>query len=250
MQAFAVRGYQVENLTKKERRALRRKEKEEKRTANLTDKKRKKIIGWSMIGGSVVFIIFIIIWLTANKGGELTFELDDQNPYKGNKDSSVVIREFSDFQCSACRVAYFNIKNFMEEYKDKVKFIYYDFPLKSIHKNATRAAEAARCAEMQGDFWGYHDMLFERQKGWEDLQNPNEIFISYANELGFDGAAFGLCLTEGRRREIVEDNYKKSYNLGLNSTPTIFINDKKFTGVMSVESLKEKVDLLLESETE
>lgn len=237
---------QNQNLTKKEKRALKRQIREENRTINLSAKKRKKIIGWGILGTAAVFIVLIIVWF-APRGGqkEFTFELDAQNSYKGNKEASVVIREFSDFQCPACRVAYFNIKQFMDEYKDRVKFIYYDFPLVSIHKNAMPAAIAARCAEARGYFWEYHDLLFESQKNWESLKDTIETFTSYAKELDMDEAAFSACLNEERYKDTVQRNLDKAYKLGLNSTPTIFIGDEKFTGVMSVDQLREKVNSLL-----
>lgn len=237
----------MENLTKKERKALKRQQKEEAKLQRRSAKKRKKMIGWSVLVIAVIFIIFIIAWFAAkSEPRELSWDLDAQNPYQGDKESSIVIREFSDFQCPACKSAAFNIKQFLNDYKDKVKFIYYDFPLISIHDNARRAAEAARCAEAQGNFWGFHDMLFERQKGWEGLKDPDEVFASYAKELELDDAALRICLDEERYKDIVQDNLDKAYELGLNSTPTIFINDEKMRGVQSAEQLKEKIDELLE----
>lgn len=235
----------TQNLTKKERKTLRRQMKEEIKVVNLSAKQRKKIIGWGILGLAAVFIVFIIVWFAAKSGSrEFTFELDAQNPRKGNNEASIVIREFSDFQCPACRAAYFNINKFMEEYKDKVKFIYYDFPL-SIHKNAVPAAIAARCAEAQGNFWGYHDLLFENQKSWESLKDPGEIFASYAKELNLNDAAWILCVKEKRYEDVIKKNLDKAYELGLNSTPTIFFNQEKTTGVLSVEQLMERVEALL-----
>ncbi|MEK7627120.1 MAG: DsbA family protein [Patescibacteria group bacterium] len=235
-----------QNLTKKERKALKRQMKEERKETNFTARKRKKIIGWGLLGVAMVFVIFIIIWFVKNGGNsEFSFELDAQNPQRGATEATVVIREFSDFQCPACRSFSSNINQFMKEYGDKVKHIFYDFPLVSIHKNSLGASMAARCAEVQGNFWGYHDMLFDRQKNWEISQNSNDVFVGYAEELDLDGNALRVCLDEKRYEEIVKKNLDKANKLGLNSTPTIFINDKKFKGVLSVDDLKKEVDLLL-----
>lgn len=236
----------LQNLTKKERKALKRQMKEERKETISAARKRKKIIGWTLLGAAAVFIIFIIIWFAGQgNGGTFTFELDAQNPQRGAADATVVIREFSDFQCPACRAFSFNINQFMKEYGDRVKHIFYDFPL-STHKNSLSSAMAARCAETQGNFWGYHDMLFDRQKDWENSKNPNDIFINYAKELNLDESALKICLEDGRYEDIVNKNLDKAYALGLNSTPTIFINDKKFRGVLSVDDLKKEVDSLLE----
>ena len=88
-------------------------------------------------------------------------------------------------------------------------------------------------------------MLFDRQKNWEISQNSNDVFVGYAEELDLDGNALRVCLDEKRYEEIVKKNLDKVNKLGLNSTPTIFINDKKFKGVLSVDDLKKEVDLLL-----
>jgi len=239
----------LQNLTKKERKALKRQMKEERKETIFTARKRKKIIGWGLLSATVVFIIFIIVWFAQNSGsGEFTFELDAQNPRRGAAEATVVIREFSDFQCPACRSFSFNINKFIGDYGGKVKHIFYDFPLLSIHKNSLSASMAARCAETQGKFWDYHDMLFDRQKNWETSQDPNEVFIGYAKELNLDENALRICLNEKRYEEIVKKNLDKANELGLNSTPTIFINNKKFRGVLSVDDLKKEVDLLLNRE--
>ncbi len=235
-----------QKLTKKERKALKRQEREQAKLKTFSKKQMKKMIGWGIIGLVAVFLVVIIIVAIAKSGSrEFTFELDAQNPSKGNTEASVVIREFSDFQCPACRSAYFNLKSFMDEYSEKVKFIYYDFPLTSIHDNAMTSAIASRCAETQGKFWEYHDILFERQKGWSDLKDPSEVFASYAKEIEIDDAAFSICLKEERNEDLVKNNLNKAFKLGLNSTPTIFINDEQMRGVVSVEELKSKVDALL-----
>ena len=236
----------MQNLTKKERKALKRQMKDERKETIFAARKRKKIIGWGLLGATALFIIFIIVWFAGQGGrGEFTFELDAQNPQRGAAETAVVIREFSDFQCPACRAFSFNINQFMKEYGDKVKHIFYDFPLLSIHKNSLGASMAARCAEAQGNFWGYHDILFDRQKNWETSQNPEDVFAGYAKELNLDENALRVCLNEKRYEEIVKKNLDKANELGLNSTPTIFINDKKFKGVLSVDDLKKEVDLLL-----
>lgn len=243
---MSMENLDLQNLTKKERKALKRQMKEERKEASFSARKRKKIIGWGLLGMAAIFVIFIIVWFAKNGGtGELTFELDAQNPQRGAMEATVVIREFSDFQCPACRAFSFNISQFMEEYGGKVKHIFYDFPLVSKHKNSLAASMAVRCAETQGKFWEYHDMLFDRQKNWEASQNPDDVFVGYARELNLDENALKICLDEKRYESVVKKNLDKANELGLNSTPTIFINDKKFRGVLSVDDLKKEIDLLI-----
>ncbi|MBS3055775.1 MAG: thioredoxin domain-containing protein [Candidatus Aenigmarchaeota archaeon] len=89
-----------------------------------------------------------------------------QLPPRGNSSSNVVVVEFSDFQCPFCKRAEPTIKKILSDYGDKIKFVYMDFPLTQIHRFADRAANAARCANEQGKFWEYHDILFDRQSEW------------------------------------------------------------------------------------
>jgi len=87
-------------------------------------------------------------------------------PPAGNASASVVVVEFSDFQCPFCKSAESTVKKILSDYSGKIKFVYMDFPLTQIHRFADRAANAARCANEQGKFWEYHDLLFERQSEW------------------------------------------------------------------------------------
>lgn len=243
---MSAENLESQNLTKKERRALKRRMREEREVIGFSARKRKKVIGWTLLGAAAIFIVFIIVWFAGNNGaGKITFELDTQNPQRGTAEAKVVIREFSDFQCPACRAFSFNINQFMGEYGGKVKHIFYDFPLVSIHKNSLGASMAARCAETQGKFWEYHDMLFDRQKNWEASQNPDEVFVGYAKELNLDENSLRICLDEKRYESVVKKNLDKTNELGLNSTPTIFINDKKFRGVLSVDDLKKEIDAII-----
>jgi len=96
----------------------------------------------------------------------------DDDPFKGNEDAPVTIIEFSDFQCPFCLRFYEQtLPSIMENYVDtgKVKFVYRDLPLDSIHPNARPVHIAAECADEQGKFWGYHDMLFDNQSEWGRL---------------------------------------------------------------------------------
>ena len=89
-----------------------------------------------------------------------------QLPPKGNLSSNVIVAEFSDFQCPFCRAAEPTVKRIISEYSDKIKFVYMNFPLTQIHRFADKSANAAECANEQGKFWEYHDILFDRQSEW------------------------------------------------------------------------------------
>ncbi len=106
-------------------------------------------------------------------GPQIIQGLLDDDPVKGNPDATVTIVEFSDFQCPFCqRFHQTTLPLILENYVDtgKVKFVYKDFPIQSLHPNgALPAAVASECADEQGMFWQYHDKLFQTQKKWERL---------------------------------------------------------------------------------
>ena len=149
---------------------------------------------------------------------------------KGNKDGKDVVIEFADFQCPACAVYAPILSQFVEENKGNVKFIMKYFPLTSIHKNAMNSAYSAQASSKQNKFWEMHDMLYSRQTEWADIDNPQEMFIGYAKELGLDEKKFKNDYLSKEVRDIVREDLMLALKLGLDSTPTLFINGKKYSG--------------------
>ncbi|MFQ6134874.1 MAG: DsbA family protein, partial [Nitrososphaerales archaeon] len=124
----------------------------------------------------------------------------DDDPFLGSPDAPVTIIEFSDFQCPFCRRFFENtLQEIKRNYVDtgKVKFVYRDFPLASMHPFAEKAAEAANCASDQDRYWQYHDLLFENQPVWA-AGNATVEFKKYASTLGLDEEQFNLCLDSGK----------------------------------------------------
>ncbi len=161
--------------------------------------------------------------------------------------AKVQIVEFGDYQCPACAAAHPAIKKIAEEYKDNpnVTFVFRHFPL-SIHPNARISAQSAEAAGSQGKFWEMHDMIYENQDEWSDVKSPIDIFVGYAEKLGLDTDKFRSEVKNNQYSAIVSADYKDGDELGVNSTPTFFINGVKFgNGVSSYESFKEKIEELL-----
>lgn len=181
----------------------------------------------------------------------------DKAPFKGKKDAKVTLIEFSDFQCPFCgRNARDTIPQLDKEYIEtgKVKYVFKDFPLESIHKNAFKAAEAASCAGDQGKYWEMHDKLFENQRalGTEDL-------IKYASELNLDKAKFKKCLDDGTYASKVRESISEGQKAGVTGTPAFFLaldqnNDsevktsKKIVGAQPYANFKSAIDELLSSQ--
>jgi protein-disulfide isomerase len=149
---------------------------------------------------------------------------------KGDPNAPVTILEFGDYECPACGTFTLTIQPQVElNYvtPGKAKFVFYDFPLVSIHPTSFIAARAARCAIDQDRFWQYHEELYRKQNSWVPQANPINTFIGYAKDLGMDADAFGACLNSDKYADVVTANLKLAEQLGLNSTPTIMVGLEK-----------------------
>ncbi|MDQ7814931.1 MAG: DsbA family protein [Patescibacteria group bacterium] len=170
---------------------------------------------------------------------------DDNDPARGPGESKYVVRIFSDFQCPACKDAEAGTRYAMDKYGDRVRFVWNDYPLSSIHQNSRMAALAARCAEDQGKFWEYHDKLFDLQSQWEDNPAPFNLFVDYAKLMKLDEQKFGGCLAgEQFLRKVQADEAEAERNR-VEGTPTFFLGDLKIVGGMDEAGWKQELDSLL-----
>lgn len=178
-----------------------------------------------LVFGGLVFALLKVPADGQNPAG--TVEFNDANaPFTGKTDSSVVVRFYSDFQCPACKATEPLIKALQQAYQDRVKFVWKDFPLMTIHPNARVAANAARCAEAQGKFWEYHDKLYDAQEGWAGDRVPKTRFVQFARELGLNEGDFTKCYDDRRFDDKVMDDYNEGEKNGVNSTPSFYINNR------------------------
>lgn len=162
----------------------------------------------------------------------------DDDPARGPEDAPVVIIEFSDYQCPFCRR--FRQQTFdrlFETYGDQIRFVYRDFPLTQIHPEAVNAAIAANCAGEQGQYWAYHDKLFEQAQGLS-----HEAYLAYARELGLDMEAFQACLQDPAQKKEVLADRDTGVQLGVTGTPTFFINGIPVVGAQPFEVFQQIID--------
>ena len=156
------------------------------------------------------------------------FVSHDDDPFMGNPDAPITIVEFSDFQCPFCSRFYQETLPSIEQAyinTGMVKLVYRDMPL-GIHKNAIPTHVAAECANVQGAFWAYHDVLFEQQNQWKNLDTISleEKLIEYAKEIGLD-SSFDSCIKSSSILEEVQKDYAQATGYGVTGTPTFFIGN-------------------------
>lgn len=170
----------------------------------------------------------------------------------GSDDAPVTILEFADFQCPACMGFAGSVKPQLEAAwveSGQARYVYYDFPLISIHPHAFLAARAGRCAEEQDLFWPYHDALYRNQSVWSRSTSPPiRDFERYAAEVGLEQESFSDCLRSDRHAEIVTANMRLGEELGVTGTPTLMVNGGGVTrriGENSFAALQRAVEELL-----
>ena len=181
----------------------------------------------------------------------------DDDPIIGSPNAPITIIEFSDFQCPFC--ARFHIQTLpaiMNEYVNdgKVKLVFRDFPIQSIHPNAVPASVAAECANEQGKFKEMHDILFEKQNEWSKKNTENVIilFNQYASKLGLEEKKFDSCLKNGKYIEEIQKDLNDGRTYGISGTPGFFIgNDQigfiELKGAQPFESFKKIIDIQLKN---
>ncbi|MBI4896414.1 MAG: DsbA family protein [Candidatus Aenigmarchaeota archaeon] len=191
---------------------------------------------WIYASAFVGILIIVLFFFFFSKTAYTPLRPHTDQPFRGNADAAVIVEEFSDFQCPACKSAEPGIQDLLSRYGDKIKFIYKDFPLSSLHPNAQRAAEAAQCVFDQGNefFWKYHDILFDNQN---KLYSAN--LKEYASTIGFNTTAFNQCFDSGVMSQRVSLDSEEGINRGVSATPTFFVNGKKSVGanMQAVENL-------------
>lgn len=159
--------------------------------------------------------------------------------------AKVTVVEFGDFQCPACAASYPVVEEIIKTYPDKVNFVFRHFPL-TIHKNAVVASQAVEAAGEQGKFWEMQAILYKNQTDWGESNNPREYFEKYAKELGLQVDQFKQVLDQEKYKDKILRDYADGVSLGVNSTPSFFINGVKIN-LVSYDQLKQQVEKNLNS---
>jgi len=165
----------------------------------------------------------------------LTINPDD--PSEGKADAPVTVVEFSDFQCPFCQRVWPTLKQLRMKYGDRMRLVWKDFPLTQIHPQAFVAAQAGNCAREQGKFWEYHDKMFGNQSA---LQPAN--LKQYAADVGLDTAKFNQCLDSSKYEARVQAALGVGGQLGITSTPTVFVNGRMINGAQPIEVFQSVID--------
>lgn len=171
---------------------------------------------------------------------------------KGRSGAPVTVYVMSDFQCPYCREFALTTLPLLErEYvaTGKVRLVYINLPLTSVHANAATAAAAALCAARQDRFWPMHDLLFRHQDDWAKLPDPSRYFTALGDSSGADPARFAACVRGGATAAEVRADRERARRSGATSTPTFYIEGGLLEGNAPVEVFRAVLDSIYGSKT-
>lgn len=158
----------------------------------------------------------------------------------GPKDAKVKMVLFSDFQCPYCKTFYDTYKQAIKDYSDRVLFVFKHVPL-DFHKQAMNAAMAGECAQEQGKFWQMSDKLYTAQADWSNTDGTAK-FKTYAAQLGLNAATFNKCMDDSKYKDKIAADQAEAQNFGITGTPSFFVGDQYFGGLVTYDQLKQTLD--------
>ncbi len=160
-----------------------------------------------------------------------------KGPGSASDSAKVTLIEYGDFQCPSCGAYFPLVKQLSAEFGNELRIVHRFFPLTNIHKNAMIAAQTAYAAGLQGKFWEMHDTLYENQTSWSDT-NPRETFIGYAKDLKLNLDKFKQDLDSDSTKQFINQSASEAISIGINSTPTFFVNKLKIKNPANYEAFK------------
>ena len=148
---------------------------------------------------------------------------------KGDPNAPVVIEEFGDFQCPPCAALHPELQQIEKDYGQRVRVVFRHFPLTQIHPYALEAAQVAEAAGNQGKFWEMHAWLYEHQEEWHKGPYARQMFFNAAQKMGMDVGRLQVDMNTAEVKQRVIQDYRRGISLGVQGTPTLFINGKLVT---------------------
>ena len=221
---------------------------------NQMSSKSYKIVLWLSVLGTLALVILGMVWLAQGGGqpnanvyvpGVNEITVDDH--VYGPATAKVTLVEFADFQCPACGAEYPIVKQLMQAYGDKVRFVYRNFPIPG-HLNGPAAAYAAGAAGLQGKFFEMEDLLFTNQNAWAEVDNATLMTMldGYAQKLGLKMDKFHVDEAADAVKAKVDKDAQSGVKAGVDSTPTFFVNGT-LSNSRTYDEFKSQFDDLLKS---
>ncbi len=213
----------------------------------------KRLTFWSVF----LIVLALIVWglgvamkksanlpVGQNLGAPAPISASDH--VRGPANAQVTLIEYSDFQCPACETYYPVVSKLLTDSTTTIQFVYRHFPL-SQHPNAIPASMASEAAGAQGKFWEMYDLLFSNHADWTELSDPTAIFVKYATQLGLNVPQFTTDLASSTLKDKITSQNDEGISLGIDSTPTFFVNGKAIVNPQGYEAFQTIIDTAAKS---
>jgi protein-disulfide isomerase len=198
------------------------------------------------------FVIIAAVLVAAVGGGFLMFRSSQTQPPAtptsagdsvATSKGVVTIDEYGDYQCPPCGALHPIIKSLKSEYGDRIQFAFHHFPLTQIHSHALEASSAAAAAGLQGKFWEMHNLLYENQSVWSEVGDFRPIVLDFARKIGLDLQRFTRDIDGIQVVTLIRDDATRGNLLGVNSTPTVFINGQMIANEnLTADGLRKEIN--------
>lgn len=198
---------------------------------------------WGLfVGGAVLFILVLALFGPeaeeagpngGHNGPTVTIETQVEvgDWVLGNPEAGVVLVEYADYQCPACAGYHSVVQDVVAEYGDRIAYVYRHYPLTQIHPYAVPAARAAEAAGLQGKFFEMSDLLYVNQGDWSNASSPEEVFTSYAVEIGLDMEQYEADVASSEVADAVTADAREAGSFGLTGTPSFILDNRRIASV-------------------
>lgn len=232
-------------LTKKERKLLK---KQQKQAEQIKTEQSKKIQKWAVYAGILSAIAFAgwFYWsrqvsIPPQESNKPVDQVLSTDWVKGDANAPVILVEYSDFQCPACAAYQDLLAQIKNQFGENLAIVYRHYPLRQIHLQADIAAQAAEAAGKQGKFWEMHDLLFTNQQTWAEDRKAKKIFDQFAMDLGLNLDQFKVDMNAKETKGLVQADYVSGIKQQINATPTFFLNGTQIDNPTSVEAFAQLI---------
>lgn len=199
-----------------------------------------------------LFTIFVLAVMVAAIHGVRFFKKSLRSPVpqeaipnkaKGNPSAAIYVVEYSDFQCPACTYAAGVLTRFFEQHSSEMYVEFRHYPIPELHPFAITSAVFSECVAKQGEFWVYHDLLFEKRVEWSRSLRVRGRLMDMAEDIGLEMESFRACVEDTAVETKVLEEKSEGVERGVKATPTYFINDQMVVGA---RFLKKELQNLLD----
>lgn len=201
----------------------------------------------NLILGVIAFaIVFFVVSISTSlrqeiKASDVTINTSETDYIFGDPSAPITLVEFGDYECPACKAYKSFVDQIVTNNPGKVKFVYKQFPLIQIHRNALLGAKAVLSAGEQGKYFEMHNILYDNQDEWSKALNAKEKILGYATGLGLDMAKFEASMNSSAIEDRIRSEMRMGTTLGITGTPTFYANGVKIDGATSYQDFEAKV---------